>query len=183
MSRTVLISGASIAGPALAYWLKSYGFQVTVVERAPELRAGGQNVDVRGAGREVVRRMGIEDDIFAATTGEAGVRFVDAADQTVAAFPAGTSDSDGPTAELESLRGTWRGSSSSGPRARWASLALTGAYVLAGELARNTDHEEAFAAYEAIMRPYVRQAQQLPPGTPRLANPRTSWASRRSTLC
>ena len=53
------------------------------------------------------------------------------------------------------------------------SLALAGAYVLAGELATRSDHVSAFAAYESIMRPYVEQAQQLPPGTPRLANPRT----------
>ena len=102
---SVLISGASIAGPALASWLHRYGFEVTVIERADELRAGGQNVDVRGAGREVARRMGLEDAIRAATTGEAGVRFVDAGDRTIASFTAGTSDSDGPTAELEILRG------------------------------------------------------------------------------
>ena len=102
---SVLISGASIAGPALASWLHRYGFEVTVIERAAELRSGGQNVDVRGAGREVARRMGLEDAIRAATTGEAGVRFVDADDRTIASFAAGSSDSDGPTAELEILRG------------------------------------------------------------------------------
>jgi 2-polyprenyl-6-methoxyphenol hydroxylase-like FAD-dependent oxidoreductase len=349
---SVLIAGASIAGPALASWLHRYGFEVTVVERAAGLRTGGQNVDVRGAGREVARRMGLESAIRAATTGEAGVRFVDAADKTIASFAAGTSDSDGPTAELEILRGdlarllveqtdgveyvfgdhisalddegtgvrvsfahgtprsfdlvvaadgirsstralvlgdeavvkplgmytayltipraatdtswarwfnapggrsatirpdnvgTTRATLSfmSGPRGyerwdspgqrdvlrhrftgvgwevprildalddsdvyfeaisqvrapRWSSgrtavlgdaaycaspisgmgtsLALTGAYVLAGELATRPDHRDAFAAYESIMRPYVDQAQQLPPGTPRLANPRT----------
>src|SRR6478735_3222677 len=102
---SVLIAGASIAGPALASWLHRYGFEVTVVERAAGLRTGGQNVDVRGAGREVARRMGLESAIRAATTGEAGVRFVDADDRTIASFAAGTSDSDGPTAELEILRG------------------------------------------------------------------------------
>ena len=101
---SVLISGASIAGPALASWLHRYGFEVTV-ERAAELRSGGQNVDVRGAGREVARRMGLEDAIRDATTGEAGVHFVDADDRTIASFAAGSSDSDGPTAELEILRG------------------------------------------------------------------------------
>ncbi|MFI8165742.1 FAD-dependent monooxygenase [Streptomyces sp. NPDC085931] len=57
--RTVLISGASIAGPALAYWLNRRGCAVTVVEKAPSLRHGGYPVDVRGTALEVVRRMGI----------------------------------------------------------------------------------------------------------------------------
>lgn len=104
-SRTVLISGASVAGPALAFWLRRYGARPVVIERADTLRLGGQNVDVRGAGRMAVRRMGIEDDIRAATTGEQGIRFVDARSRVRAEFPAGTSDNDGLTAELEILRG------------------------------------------------------------------------------
>ena len=44
----VLISGAGIAGPALAFWLSRFGFSPTVVERAPSLRSGGQAVDFRG---------------------------------------------------------------------------------------------------------------------------------------
>jgi 2-polyprenyl-6-methoxyphenol hydroxylase-like FAD-dependent oxidoreductase len=51
------------------------------------------------------------------------------------------------------------------------SLALTGAYVLAGELAAHP-HRVAFARYEAVMRPYVDQAQKLPPGTPGIVHPR-----------
>ncbi|MFE5891146.1 FAD-dependent monooxygenase [Streptomyces sp. NPDC056462] len=57
--RKVLISGASIAGPALAFWLNRYGFAVTVVEKAGALRGGGYPIDVRGTALEVVRRMGI----------------------------------------------------------------------------------------------------------------------------
>ncbi|GAA3366889.1 FAD-dependent monooxygenase [Streptomyces antimycoticus] len=57
--RTVLISGASIAGPALAYWLHRSGCAVTVVEKADALRAGGYPIDIRGTAIEVVRRMGI----------------------------------------------------------------------------------------------------------------------------
>ncbi|MFG2589402.1 FAD-dependent monooxygenase [Streptomyces sp. NPDC048438] len=57
--RKILISGASIAGPALAYWLHRYGFAVTVVEKAGALRDGGYPIDVRGTATEVVRRMGI----------------------------------------------------------------------------------------------------------------------------
>ncbi|WP_217206980.1 FAD-dependent monooxygenase [Streptomyces sp. AC550_RSS872] len=56
---TVLISGAGIAGPALAFWLNRYGYAVTVVEKARALRSGGYPVDVRGTALEVVRRMGI----------------------------------------------------------------------------------------------------------------------------
>lgn len=352
--RRVLISGASIAGPALAYWLNRYGYETVIVERADALRTGGQNVDVRGAGREVVRRMDLESDVRAATTGEVGTRFVDGDGRTVAEFPAGRGDSDGATAELEILRGDlaellverttgrteyrfgdrvtgleqdadgvtvrferapeetfalvvaadgigsrtrglvfgeeprirslglettygtiprtaedddwWRWYSAPGGRSitlrpdphgtiratlsvvtdrarprsergdvdaqrrrlrdvfadagweaervldafdradelytdaigqvrapRWSSgrvalvgdaaycaspvsgmgtsLALVGAYVLAGELAAHVDHRDAFGGYERLMRPYVAQAQNLPPGTPRLANP------------
>ena len=55
----VLISGASIAGPALAFWLDRFGYQVTVVERASGPRKGGYAVDLRGPAMEVVLRMGI----------------------------------------------------------------------------------------------------------------------------
>ncbi|WP_413806030.1 FAD-dependent monooxygenase [Streptomyces sp. OE57] len=57
--RTVLISGASISGPALAYWLHRSGCAVTVVEKAGALRDGGYPIDIRGTAIEVVRRMGI----------------------------------------------------------------------------------------------------------------------------
>lgn len=353
-SRTVLIAGASIAGPALAYWLRRYGWEPVVVERAPQLRDGGQNIDVRGAGREVARRMGVEDAIRAANTGELGTRFVGRDGAAIAEFPAGTSDSDGATAELEILRGDlarllvdrldgvetvfgdritalddagdhvtvtfehgaardvdlviaadgissstrslvfgdevvirslglytgwftvprtddddpwWRWYNAPGGRSatlrpdaggttraalsfvstttgyeqrsvddqrallrtvfadagweaervlaamdgaadfyfervaqvhapRWSSgrialtgdaaycaspvsgmgtsLALTGAYVLAGELAAHHHHQDAFRGYERIMRPYVDQAQKLPPGVPAIAHPRTA---------
>jgi 2-polyprenyl-6-methoxyphenol hydroxylase-like FAD-dependent oxidoreductase len=104
-ARSVLISGASIAGPALAYWLNAHGWATTIVERFEELREEGQNIDVRGAGREVARRMGIEDAIRAENTGEVGTEFVDADGNPVASFPVPESDTDGPTAELETLRG------------------------------------------------------------------------------
>jgi 2-polyprenyl-6-methoxyphenol hydroxylase-like FAD-dependent oxidoreductase len=47
---SVLISGGSIAGPSVAWWLNKYGFETTLVERWHELRPGGQNIDVRGVG-------------------------------------------------------------------------------------------------------------------------------------
>jgi 2-polyprenyl-6-methoxyphenol hydroxylase-like FAD-dependent oxidoreductase len=53
------------------------------------------------------------------------------------------------------------------------SLALVGAYILAGELSRHAGHAEAFAAYERLMRPYVARAQNIPSIAPRLASPKT----------
>lgn len=101
----ILVTGASIAGPALAYWLSRQGMDVTVVERAPAFRDGGQTIDVRGAGREVVRRMGLEELIRANTTHEQGIAFVDRDNQTKAFIGVGAFDGDGPIAELEILRG------------------------------------------------------------------------------
>jgi 2-polyprenyl-6-methoxyphenol hydroxylase-like FAD-dependent oxidoreductase len=106
MSRHAVISGAGIAGPALAHQLVRRGWRTTVLERAPQRRDQGSNVDVRGAAREVVRRMGIEKDIRAVNTGEVGMRFITDDGSAAAEFPMKLSDeNDGPTAELEILRG------------------------------------------------------------------------------
>jgi 2-polyprenyl-6-methoxyphenol hydroxylase-like FAD-dependent oxidoreductase len=73
----VLISGASIGGPALAYWLDRYGYEVTVVERYAGLRPGGQAIDVRGTALEVCERMGVLEEIRARSTGLRGMSTVD----------------------------------------------------------------------------------------------------------
>lgn len=78
-NRSVLVSGASIAGPALAYWLARYGFDVTVVERAPSLRPGGQAVDFKGVvHRTVLERMGVYEEICRRSTGATDMVLVDA---------------------------------------------------------------------------------------------------------
>jgi 2-polyprenyl-6-methoxyphenol hydroxylase-like FAD-dependent oxidoreductase len=59
----ILIVGAGIAGPTLAYWLLHAGHQPTLVERAPQLRRGGYLVDFWGAGFEVADRMGIVPEL------------------------------------------------------------------------------------------------------------------------
>ena len=350
--RKVLISGASIAGPTLAFWLARFGFDTTIVERADSLRLGGQNIDISGAAQKIAQLMGIEDAIKVANTGEMGVRFVNENNVTQAELPKGESNLG--TRELEILRGdlveilykhtkvdveylfgnqitalqeekdvvmvtfqkgeartfdliicadgirsrtrtlifgdepvihflklyisyftipkaatdtNWaRWYNATGSRViamrpdnvgttrasfsfmseqkgyerlpvaeqkqvlkekfadasweaqrilavldenqdiyfegisqvmapRWwngrcamtgdaaycpspisgkgASLAMIGAYVLAGELARQPDYKQAFIAYETLMRPYVKGVQKLPPGAPRLAHPKT----------
>jgi 2-polyprenyl-6-methoxyphenol hydroxylase-like FAD-dependent oxidoreductase len=75
----VLISGASVAGPALAYWLARHGISSTVVETAPALRPGGQAIDVRGAALTVVGRMALLDRLRAARTQMLGMSMVDSA--------------------------------------------------------------------------------------------------------
>ncbi|MEN3266001.1 FAD-dependent monooxygenase [Pseudonocardia sp.] len=101
----VLISGASIAGPAVAYWLREHGFAPTVVERAPALRPGGQAVDLRGAGRTVVERMGLMDDVRAVTLDQRGLAYVDDAGHIKARLGADAFGGEGIVSEIEVLRG------------------------------------------------------------------------------
>ena len=88
MPRRILISGASIAGPALALLLGGAGFDVTVVEKAPAIRSGGQAVDFKGrTHRRVLDRIGIWDDVVAARTARTDTRLVDAAGRVKAVMP------------------------------------------------------------------------------------------------
>lgn len=73
----ILIVGASVAGPTTAYWLAKAGAKITIIERFPSLRTGGQNVDIRNVGVSVMRKMkGMEEAVRAKTTGMEGISFV-----------------------------------------------------------------------------------------------------------
>ncbi|ATB36180.1 hypothetical protein CYFUS_001594 [Cystobacter fuscus] len=74
----VLVSGASVSGLTIAYWLARYGFDITVVERAPHLRPGGQALDVRGPALTVAERMGILARLREHSTRLTGFSMVDA---------------------------------------------------------------------------------------------------------
>ncbi|OUC92385.1 FAD-dependent oxidoreductase [Streptosporangium minutum] len=88
-NKDILISGASVAGPALAYWLRRHGFNPTVVERAPTLRDGGYAVDFRGeAHLTVLERMGILADVRRARTRMGAMSYVDSAGRKLASMPA-----------------------------------------------------------------------------------------------
>jgi len=70
----ILISGASISGPVLAYWLTRYGFDVTVVERAPALRkTGGHAIDLFRPATEITERMGVLDRVTELATANTGM--------------------------------------------------------------------------------------------------------------
>jgi 2-polyprenyl-6-methoxyphenol hydroxylase-like FAD-dependent oxidoreductase len=105
VNRTVLISGAGIGGPALAFWMRRYGFAPTVVEVAPAPRPGGHAVDLRGAGREVVERMGLLDMALAERVDERGFAYVDGRGRWTAKMPADLFDGEGLVAEIEIMRG------------------------------------------------------------------------------
>lgn len=81
---SVLISGASVAGPALAYWLHRYGFAVTVVEKAGALRGGGYPIDIRGTAVDVIERMGALPAVRAAHINTGRITAVDPAGRVVA---------------------------------------------------------------------------------------------------
>jgi len=60
---SILVSGGSIAGLTAAYWLNHNGFDVTNVEKAKEIRSGGYPIDIRGTAVDIVKKMGIYEDL------------------------------------------------------------------------------------------------------------------------
>ncbi len=98
--QNILISGASVAGPALAFWLRRYGFNPTIVERAPAVREGGYAVDFRGASVRVLERMGLLGQVQEKQTRIRAITIVDRENKKVASMPDGFT-----SGELEILRG------------------------------------------------------------------------------
>ena len=84
----ILISGAGIAGPTLAYWLAHYGMRPTIVEAAPRLRTGGYIIDFFGAGFEIAERMELLPEITGSGYRVKEVRVVDGKGRRVAGFAA-----------------------------------------------------------------------------------------------
>jgi 2-polyprenyl-6-methoxyphenol hydroxylase-like FAD-dependent oxidoreductase len=86
--RDVLISGASVAGPALAFWLARHGFRPVIVERSGQLRGGGYAVDFRGPVHlGVLERMGLLEQVRARQTHLRSIRYVDDSGRPLASMP------------------------------------------------------------------------------------------------
>lgn len=85
-TKSVLISGLGIAGPALAYWLRAGGFEPTLIESAPRLREGGYVIDFWGLGYDIAERMGLADDIQRVGYHARELRIVDGRGDRVAGF-------------------------------------------------------------------------------------------------
>ena len=83
----MLILGAGVAGPTLAYWLAHFGFEPTVVEAAPHLRTGGYIIDFWGAGFDIAERMGLLPQIQSKGYKVQELRVVNREGKRVAGFP------------------------------------------------------------------------------------------------
>ncbi len=99
-TNTILISGASVAGPALAFWLHKFGFDVTIVEQAPGIRPGGYAVDFRGVVLSVLEQMDLLDEIKKFETRTNKINIVDKHNNIVGNFPDAFT-----SGELEIMRG------------------------------------------------------------------------------
>lgn len=73
----ILVIGGGIAGPAISYWLKKFGFSPVLIEKSAAVRKGGQALDVRGIATHIAREMGIYDQICDKRTRIECGRFVD----------------------------------------------------------------------------------------------------------
>ena len=56
----ILICGGGLAGNTLAFWPTRQQHDITVLERFPNLRLTGLQIDIRGHGVDVMKRMGLE---------------------------------------------------------------------------------------------------------------------------
>jgi len=108
--RNVLIVGAGVAGPTLAYWLARAGFQPTVVERAQGQRSSGNPVDVRGPALPVAEAMGVIPALREAATTVTAMRLIDSRGRRRGRLPmpagrsaAGTEEIEVPRADLATI--------------------------------------------------------------------------------
>lgn len=105
-SPTVLIAGASFAGLSTAWWMNRLGYSVTVVEVTQSVRKGGAPVDIREAVIDVVRRMGLLDQISACSLPPRSTEFLDASGTPLARRPARNDDAQDPNGGWEIERDT-----------------------------------------------------------------------------
>ncbi|KAI4191012.1 MAG: hypothetical protein L6R41_000401 [Letrouitia leprolyta] len=101
----VLISGAGIAGPTLAWFLAKIGARITVVEKSKFLTPYGQNVDMQGSAISVIKKMGLMEEVRRWNTTEKGSQFISPSGKPFAAFPVVEGNSASMTSEFEILRG------------------------------------------------------------------------------
>jgi len=87
-AKTILISGLGVAGPTLAFWLRSAGFEPTLVEHAPAPRDGGYVIDFWGLGYDIADRMGLRHEINRRGYHIGELRIVDGRGRRISGFDA-----------------------------------------------------------------------------------------------
>jgi 2-polyprenyl-6-methoxyphenol hydroxylase-like FAD-dependent oxidoreductase len=85
-TNTILVCGAGIAGPTLAFWLKRAGFSPTVLERAPALRSSGYVIDFWGIGYDIAEKMGLLPGILGEGYHVKELRVVDSRGHRISGF-------------------------------------------------------------------------------------------------
>jgi 2-polyprenyl-6-methoxyphenol hydroxylase-like FAD-dependent oxidoreductase len=100
----VLISGAGVAGPTLAFFLAKTGARITVVEKSPSLLPHGQNVDMKGSALSVIKKMGLMDQVRRFNTTERGTQFISPEGRPFAPFPVKEGVAASFTSQFEILR-------------------------------------------------------------------------------
>ncbi|ETS77900.1 hypothetical protein PFICI_09962 [Pestalotiopsis fici W106-1] len=100
----VLISGAGVAGPTLAWFLARTGAQVTIVEKSSSILPHGQNIDIKDSSLTIINKMGLMDEIRRFNTTEQGTRFIGPSGQPFAPFPVKEGHMCSPSSEFEILR-------------------------------------------------------------------------------
>ena len=99
--KTVLIAGASFAGLSSAYWLHRLGYAVTIVEIGHGIKQGGTPVNLRENTIDIVRRMGLFEQVAARRIRMQGIEFIDGAGIAAASMPAPSSPGQGHAADDE----------------------------------------------------------------------------------
>jgi 2-polyprenyl-6-methoxyphenol hydroxylase-like FAD-dependent oxidoreductase len=99
--KKILISGASIAGLSAAYWMNRLGCQVTVVEIASQPRTNGAAIDIRGGTADVIKRMGIYDELKASRLHVELIEFKNSDDTIARSMPTGNEDAELPDDDIE----------------------------------------------------------------------------------
>jgi len=102
----VLVSGASFAGLATAFWMNRFGYKVTVVEIGKGLKMGGSPVDIKEGTVNIVKRMGLFERIQASSLKAKGIDFLDVEGVRIAKMPAHAEDAEDSNPEYEIERDT-----------------------------------------------------------------------------